>query len=67
MDPIIRTRLGEAVDLALKLGEGTLIVAQEENSAAEAATGKERKPSVGPGSKQAIWLFRRIMPATTAA
>ncbi len=28
--PGIRTRLGEAVELALKLGEGTLIIAQEE-------------------------------------
>ncbi|TWU29656.1 excinuclease ABC subunit UvrA [Bythopirellula polymerisocia] len=43
--PTIRTRLGEAVDLALKLGEGTLIISQEEDNAAEAAPPKAGKKS----------------------
>ena len=45
--PTIRTRLGEAVDLALKLGEGTLIIATEDSSPASAGVQKKTKRGTG--------------------
>jgi len=43
----VRSRLAEAVDLALKIGEGTMIVAQAEAAESTAAKSKESKRAGG--------------------